>query len=562
MSETTSSTSIIEKGSRDTGFNALEDIKHICDSIVNSSLKPERTPAYKKALGHLNDYFGTTESQTWILCFAVFQHFEGNWNPQVYEFSSFLDINVLEAAAMNSDFIELRKKGLIEYIESRSSFKITEDVIKSVLKNEAVSSIPYSDVNYTDFIRKFAKVYEDDNYSDKCAELLSALKNLEDLFEEHPLVIRCKHQISDDNDRFMFYDMCLDNLNGFPSRLLYVISRIYESYDCMRIAHLFMEEKQFLMKAGLVEFDKKEDLTHASIALTEKGKKLLHGSDYSLFENKIDDSSLQKPSEIRTKKLFYSEENQKQMDDITKALSNTKYAKITQRLAEKGMPSGITVLLHGAPGTGKTESVLQIAKKTGRAIMKVDISSTKSAWFGESEKLIKKVFTDYKAVCRDMSKIKGGRIPILLFNECDGVLSKRKDVGDSNTAQVENAMQNIILEEMENFEGILMATTNLVDNLDPAFERRFLFKVCFEKPSLDAKKAIWKNKMPWIAAGEAEELARDYNFSGGEIDNIVRKAEMKEIISGNRPGFVDIVDLCRVEKLKASISPRRMGFAV
>ena len=81
--------------------------------------------------------------------------------------------------------------------------------------------------------------------------------------------------------------------------------------------------------------------------------------------------------------------------------------------------------------------------------MQVDISATKSAWFGESEKKIKEVLTDYKELCNKMKKLKSGRTPILFFNECDVVFSKRKDISYSNAAQTENSIQNIILEEME-----------------------------------------------------------------------------------------------------------------
>ncbi len=78
----------------------------------------------------------------------------------------------------------------------------------------------------------------------------------------------------------------------------------------------------------------------------------------------------------------------------------------------------------------------------------------------------------------------------LLFNEADGVFGKRKDNPSSNVTQTEIAIQNIILEEMEKLDGILFATTNLTDNLDKAFERRFLFKIRFDKPTLEAKTNI------------------------------------------------------------------------
>ena len=201
--------------------------------------------------------------------------------------------------------------------------------------------------------------------------------------------------------------------------------------------------------------------------------------------------------------------------------------------------SAPSVLLYGPSGTGKTESVMQIAKETGRAIYHVDISSTKSCWFGESEKLIKEVFKKYEDLCEHSEKR-----PILLFNEADGIFSKRKNSDSSNVAQTENTIQNIILEEMERLEGILIATTNMADNLDGAFERRFLFKIKFEKPVLEARKSIWTSKMPTLTEDAAQELAAAFSFSGGEIDNVVRKATIKEVLDGEetdalRDGFLD-----------------------
>lgn len=87
---------------------------------------------------------------------------------------------------------------------------------------------------------------------------------------------------------------------------------------------------------------------------------------------------------------------------------------------------------------------------------------------------------------------------------------------------------------MKKFEGILIATTNLAANLDAAFERRFLYKIKFENPSAQAKTAIWQEKLNWLSCDEAEQLAVAYDFSGGEIDNIVRKVAMEEIISGKK----------------------------
>lgn len=125
----------------------------------------------------------------------------------------------------------------------------------------------------------------------------------------------------------------------------------------------------------------------------------------------------------------------------------------------------------------KTVSKLRLESKMDREIMRVDISQVKSMWFGGSEKRVKRIFNDYRSFMEECAKI-----PVLLFNEADAVFSKRMEVNSSNVAQTENTMQNIILEELETFGGIMIATTNLTDNLDAAFERRFLFKIGFARP--------------------------------------------------------------------------------
>ena len=94
-----------------------------------------------------------------------------------------------------------------------------------------------------------------------------------------------------------------------------------------------------------------------------------------------------------------------------------------------------------------------------------------------------------------------------------------------------------------------MATTNLIGNLDEAFERRFLFKIRFDKPSIESKKKIWKSKLEWLGEEELNTFASGYDLSGGQIDNIVRKVTMDEVISGERPTIPELCKLCKNEKL-------------
>ena len=219
------------------------------------------------------------------------------------------------------------------------------------------------------------------------------------------------------------------------------------------------------------------------------------------------------------------------------------------------MRKGFACLFYGAPGTGKTETVYQIARETRRDIMMVDIAETKSMWFGESEKRIKGIFDKYRAFLKTNE-----HAPILLFNEADAIIGKRKEIGKSSIDQTENAIQNIILQEMENLEGIMIATTNLTQNLDKAFERRFLYKIEFEKPDIEAKEKIWHAMLPSLSENGYAVLARNFDFSGGQIENIVRKFTVDCILNGSEPSFDTISEYCKSELLYKNNERIKIGF--
>ena len=337
----------------------------------------------------------------------------------------------------------------------------------------------------------------------------------------------------------------------------YHISRISDFCKNRECAHLKSEIKEGshpLVKKGIVEVSGGGHFDSAQLQLTNKGKEIFLEEDIDLFETKVSDNELIMPDKIDEKQLFFEKGLQEQLSMLRESLAEENYQKLYNRLAENKLSKGVAILFYGKPGTGKTETAKQIARATGRAIMHVDISATKTCWFGESEKLIKEVFTNYKRLC-EKSKIK----PILLFNEADAVFSKRKDSNSSNVAQTENAIQNIILEEMENLDGILIATTNLADNLDNAFERRFLFKIRYDNPTIEAKKNIWKDKLPRLSESEAEQLAATYDFSGGQIDNIVRKSLMEEVIKGESPTLPTLMAMCAHEKISGN-GRTKIGF--
>jgi ATP-dependent 26S proteasome regulatory subunit len=256
---------------------------------------------------------------------------------------------------------------------------------------------------------------------------------------------------------------------------------------------------------------------------------------------------------IQEKEMFYNAPEQEQVTRLEHLLDEDNFKGVQERLEEMGMRKGFNIILYGGPGTGKTETTLQIARKTGRDIFFVDMSKLKSKWVGDSEKAVKGIFNIYRGLCK-RKPVK----PILFFNEADAIFGKRMENVESSAAQMLNSLQNIILQEMETMEGILICTTNLHGNLDPAFERRFIYKVALEKPGEEVRNKIWKSMMKDLNDEDCAALARRYPFSGGQIENVVRKSTVDYILYGQKPELDAICEFCEQENFQSKV--RKVGF--
>lgn len=316
------------------------------------------------------------------------------------------------------------------------------------------------------------------------------------------------------------------------------------------------EESNILNKLGYVECDCVEGLSEPyHYRLTKKAKEELL-SEFSLLTYKKRTISLAKLiqyEEIEQKNLFYNETEKSHMERLDDLLSQEKYPIVKERMKEANMRSGFACLFYGSPGTGKTESVMQLARKTGRNVFQVDIARLRSKWVGDSERQVQYLFEQYEELVME-SKV----CPILLINEADAIISKRTSNVSSSVDKMENTIQNIILQAMERLNGIMIATTNLTENMDPAFKRRFLFKVKFDKPSVEVKARIWHSMIPSLPDEEVSLLAKSYNFSGGQIENIARKQIVEYVLSGISPDTKVIQKFCDEENIASRTKP--IGF--
>lgn len=257
------------------------------------------------------------------------------------------------------------------------------------------------------------------------------------------------------------------------------------------------------------------------------------------------DKGLIRADTLSEKDLTYNPSEFEQIKRLSSILSEERFIEVQNRLRSAGMRPGFCCIFYGAPGTGKTETVYQLARQTGRDIMRVDVDKIKSCWVGESEKNIKILFDRYRNICKN-SKL----APILLFNEADAVLGVRMEGAARAVDKMENSIQNIILQEMETLEGIMIATTNLTTNLDKAFERHFLYKIRFDKPSVEVRSKIWRTMLPTLSEENAQSLAAQFDLSGGEIENIARKHSVDSILSGKEDiDMQELISACQLERI-------------
>lgn len=476
----------------------------------------------------------------------------------IYELMDYLQII---KKLSDQKLVKYKKNIRNENIVYSTSYSIPPRIFNAIIKNIPCPKDNIEDLKSNiDVIHYFAKQVDAiDNEELELSELESDYKNM--LLE---------------NEKFEIIKFVSDQGLKFTETflLLYTISKCLEGSDSVdfnsfenAMFHCKQSRVKFtqsmalaennLTKNHIVEFRPGMFMNDFEVALTSKTISWLKSINIILGTKSTNFWDVVEPEKSIRKELYHNINETEQLGILTNLLEKTNFENLVDRMSEKGLQPGVNILFYGKPGTGKTESVIQLGKLTNRKILSIDISNMKSKWFGQSEKIIKNVFREYSTFCETEEQT-----PILLFNEADAIFSKRKSNNESSVSQTENAIQNILLNELERFKGILIATTNLDGNFDTAFERRFLYKIHFNLPEIEQRIKIWQSRFTILETHEANQLANEFDFTGAIIENIYRKTEIEHLLFNATVDYNTIYKNCLQEYNASKNNNRSIGFNV
>ncbi len=509
------------------------------------------------------------EWQAMFVVSVIHEAWDGYSTPS--NIAEFMHCSPLRMAQRKADIEQLLKLRMVRYSKQRDTYSVNHEFMEAVAQgkkyepNDVKANLTFEELWKS--ILSLIKAYLV-NMDDQ--ELF--VDNVEQLCQLNPQLTFCteflKLQkklmveiVSLDNNLdqvVVFLLICNKLINRNSYLEVEALEELFDESDynffCKRLKLGMMP----LLQESLIQFAFSEGEADTSrLMLSDTAvKRFLPGySNYVSGDEKRSYAKLT-ADEIAEKQLFYNEKEAKDITQLADLLKQENYKEIHQRMVDNNFRSGFTALFYGTPGTGKTETVLQLAKQTGRNIFHVNFAELKSMWVGESEKNVKNLFATYR------SDVKTSDLcPILLFNEADGIIGSRMKGGSMRAVdKMENTIQNIILQEMETLDGIMIATTNLTQNIDKAFDRRFLYRVKFEKPAYESRVKIWKSMVKDLADGDAEKLAKEFEVSGGQIENVTRRNFINHLLYGTALNdYNTLADLCKSETTD-SRAEKRLGF--
>ncbi len=539
----------------------LQAIERVVEMSKGSCLSERFMTEAAPEIQFLSESFGITDVQAVLFCICMER---GPRNVDYNDFAFHLDLSKIRVLSYANDIDALVRRRLLRYrdVKDEDDFDVPAVVIRYLKRNEVYQLPKRTELDCSEMFEVLRDWFDDLNNSaispkDLCNEI-------NELFKANKQVSFARQMLEmsfSGESRMLLTLFCHLLVNEDDNDVRF--SQMEDVFSNQaRFNHargLLRSGEHELMQANLIEHRCEDGIADPTrYRMTEHAKRtLLAEMNVATPSEKVAD--VLRAQDLTEKPMYYTRQNEKQVTELSSFFQDEQYRQIRQRMQQRGFRNGFACLFYGGPGTGKTETVYQLARKTGRDIMIVDVPKIKSKWVGDSEKNIKALFDRYRELVSRAGDEKPA--PILLFNEADAIIGIRKEGAQSAVDKMENSIQNIILQEMETLDGIMIATTNLADNLDTAFERRFLYKIQFDKPDATVRAKIWQTMIPELTETDSTALAESYELSGGQIENVARKYAINSILHGDSADQLHVLrDYCNSERLCTKRELRRVGF--
>ncbi|EAI0282597.1 ATP-binding protein [Campylobacter lari] len=509
-------------------------LKHLCKNYLqaNTSINAYNllSEVFKndeyEYLDHLKDLKNLIEKGFII---QIFSDFKASKN-------SSLLLNLLQCELSLSEvFLQvLENKTIQDYMQDQ----IYEDHI-AYLKDE------FFKIDLYQRLRFFAKSSQSKNIKKDITTFEAYIKErlkkskisnvLAEIFKEYAL---------NDKECLIFISLLkeeylLNTENSYSRDCNFLLHLISENDMQKEENKVLLEEDSKLLSSNLLEYD---EFVNSLGDVT----KIFYLSDDILqriinFKEPKKNKKIKLQNLVKSQGIFELIEPNINIDDVimpesTKVLLESilkqQDKKVLERLNKWGIKTNknieAKIIFYGPAGTGKTMSALSMAKAMKKSILSFDCSKILSKYVGESEQNVRKIFDTYKELCQTSKQS-----PILLLNEADQFLSTRIE-SSGGADKMHNQMQNIFLEQIERFSGVIIATTNFLENLDVAFSRRFEYKIEFKKPNYEQRLMIWQKALPKNAkfddSFDLKKLA-SHELSGAQIVMVVKNTALKAAIS-------------------------------
>ena len=539
----------------------LQAIERVVELSRDSKLSDDFLLQASAEIGFLCDSFGISEVQAVLFCICMER------GPRCVDYDDLahhLDLSKIRILRYASDIDALVHRRLLRYRDAKEEddFDVPVPVIRSLKHNEVYEQPKRTGLDCSELFDLLREWFDDLNNSAISEDDLNG--EIEALFKENKQVGFARQMLDihvTRESRLLLTLFCHLLVNEDDNDVRFgQMENVFANHARFnRVRSLLRSGVHELMRANLIEHRCEDGIADPNrYSMTEHAKRtLLAEMNVATPSEKVAD--VLRAQDLTEKPMFYTRQNEKQVTELSSFFQDEQYRQIRERMQKRGFRNGFACLFYGGPGTGKTETVYQLARKTGRDIMIVDVPQIKSKWVGDSEKNIKALFDRYRELVSRAGDEKPA--PILLFNEADAIIGIRKEGAQSAVDKMENSIQNIILQEMETLDGIMIATTNLADNLDTAFERRFLYKIQFDKPDATVRAKIWQTMVPELSETDSIALAESYELSGGQIENVARKHAINSILHGDTADLLPVLrDYCNSERLCTKRESRRVGF--